>query len=125
MKQEKEKKIIMYPIEKYKFFNTTTRNGSTKIIAVTTYAGKTVRGVAICHPEDKFDEQKGKEIAAARCAVRVAKKREARAEKKYAEANRAYGDAVRNLGKMNEYCDDACVARDEAEAYLENLLKNL
>ena len=115
----------MYPIEKYKFFNTTTRNGSTKIIAVTTYAGKTVRGVAICHPEDKFDEQKGKEIAAARCAVRVAKKREAQAEKKYWEANNALYNANVQFGKMEEYWNDACMARETAEEHLEDILEKL
>ena len=39
----------MYPIEKYKFYT----NGS-RVIAVSSYAGKTVRGVAVCHAGDTF-----------------------------------------------------------------------
>ena len=44
----------MYPIEKYKFYT----NGS-RVIAVSTYAGKTVRGVAVCHAGDAFSLEKG------------------------------------------------------------------
>ena len=46
-----------------------------KVIAVSTYAGKTVRGIAICSPEDKFDIEFGKKLAAARCNEKVAEKR--------------------------------------------------
>lgn len=48
----------MYPIEKYKFYT----NGS-RVIAVSTYAGKTVRGVAVCHAGDAFSLEKGKKLA--------------------------------------------------------------
>ena len=47
----------MYPIEKYKFYT----NGS-RVIAVSTYAGKTVRGVAVCHAGDTFSLEKGKKL---------------------------------------------------------------
>ena len=56
----------MYPIEKYRYFT----NGS-KVVAVSTYAGKTVRGVANCDPNDEFSLEKGKELAAARSALHV------------------------------------------------------
>lgn len=39
----------MYPIEKYRYYT----NGQ-RVIAVSTYAGKTVRGVAACDPNDTF-----------------------------------------------------------------------
>ena len=55
-----------YPIDKYRFYD-----AGNKIIAVSTYAGKQVRGVAICHPDDKFDIETGKKIAAARCNFRI------------------------------------------------------
>ena len=58
----------MYPIEKYKFYT----NGS-RVIAVSTYAGKTVRGVAVCHAGDTFSLEKGKKLAALRCAEKIAK----------------------------------------------------
>ena len=36
----------------YQFY----KDNSDNIIAVSTYAGHTVRGVAKCHPNDEFDE---------------------------------------------------------------------
>ena len=46
-----------------------------KVIAISTYAGKPVRGVAICSVHDEFDLEKGKKLAAARCNAKVAKLR--------------------------------------------------
>ena len=40
-----------------------------KVIAITTYAGKTVRGIAKCSPDDSFSKEKGEELAVARCDV--------------------------------------------------------
>ena len=61
-------------------------DASGNIYAISTYAGKTVRGVAKYNPKDKFDEKIGMELAAARCNQKVAKKRFARAIKKVNEA---------------------------------------
>lgn len=92
----------MYPIEKYRFYT-----HDRKVIAVSTYAGKTVRGVSECAPSDKFDLETGKKIAAARCAVRIAKKRVARAERKYEEANEMVKKARSHLVRMRGYLYDA------------------
>lgn len=43
----------MYPIEKYRYYT----NGR-RVIAVSTYAGKTVRGVATCDPGDEFSMER-------------------------------------------------------------------
>ena len=75
----------MYPISKYKFFVTPDK---TRVFAVSTYAGKTVKGTAKCDPRDTFDLNFGKELAAARCAAKVAKKRKARAAKQVLKAHR-------------------------------------
>ena len=64
--------------ENYKFVIT-----DDKVIALSSFAGRTVRGVAKCHPNDKFDVEYGKALAAARCGVKIAKKRYARARDKY------------------------------------------
>ena len=45
----------MYPFEKYRYYT-----AGNKIIAVSTYAGKTVRGIAKCAEGDTFDIEKGK-----------------------------------------------------------------
>lgn len=60
----------MFPIEKYHFIK--TRN---KIIAMSTFAGKTVKGVAKLNPKDEYDEEFGKRLAAARCNLKIAQKR--------------------------------------------------
>ena len=67
-----------FPLEKYRYYI-----AGNKIIAVSTYAGRTVRGVAICHPQDSFDIEAGKKLAAARCNQKVADKRYERALSKY------------------------------------------
>lgn len=112
----------MYPIEKYRYFHAKTASGQDKIIAVTTYAGKTVRGVAICHPVDSYDEQKGKELAAARCAIKVAKKRLIRASKKKDEANIALTAIEKHFGDMEEYVADAEIEFDECVNHLAEVL---
>ena len=47
---------------------------------MSTFAGKTVVGVAHCAPADEFNIEIGKKIAAARCSVKIAEKRMKRAE---------------------------------------------
>ena len=108
---------MTYPIEKYRFYTT-----GNKVIAVSTYAGKTVRGVARCAPEDTFDMEKGKQIAAARCAVRIAEKRFSRAERKETEAWNALKQAESYMNKMSEYVNDADDALYAANCVLDNLL---
>ena len=49
----------MYPLEKYKYYQ-----AGNKVIAVSTFAGRTVRGVAKCNPKDNFDLEKGKMLPA-------------------------------------------------------------
>lgn len=46
-----------------------------KVIALTSYAGKTVKGIAKCHPNDEFNEEIGKKIAAVRCNQKIAMKK--------------------------------------------------
>ena len=98
-----------FPLEKYKFFV----NGN-KVIAVSRYAKKTVRGVANCHPDDKFSLEIGKQIAAARCNEKVAVKRYARAERKCHEAEAELEVAQTKYAKMREYMSDAYIAMNEA-----------
>ena len=100
----------MYPMEKYKYY--TTNN---KVIAVSTYAGKTVRGVAKCDPRDTFDLEKGKILAAKRCNEKVAKRRYARAQRCVKDAARDLQVAQRHYYKMLRYMNDAHDAYSQAE----------
>ena len=43
--------------------------------AVTTFAGRTVTGVAYDHPTDTFDEEFGKNLARMRCEKKIYKKK--------------------------------------------------
>ena len=104
---------------KYKIFT----NANSDVIAVSTYAGKTVKGVAKCDPRDTFDMNKGIEIAEARCAKKVADKRLTRARKKYAEAEQKFRDAETYLHKMSDYISDATEALEKAENALDSILE--
>lgn len=110
----------MFPIEKYKFYT----NGS-RVIAVSTYAGRTVRGIAVCHADDEFSLEKGKQLAALRCAEKIARKSLSRAECKVDEAYWAYVDAEEHLNKMCDYKDDAIYELDEIITAKNDLLDSL
>ena len=105
-----------YPLEKYHFYFHGNR-----VIAASTYAGRTVRGIAVCAEGDEYDIEKGKKLAAARCNLRIAQKRVARAKKRWEEANAAITTAVNHRDKMNTYYDDSVVAFDEAMRAVESL----
>lgn len=73
------------------------------VVATSTYAGKTVRGVARCHPNDEFDMDKGIQLAVYRCNLKVADKRQARAARKVKEAKLALYEAQVFLDEMLDY----------------------
>ena len=109
-----------YPLSKYRFYT----NGN-RIIAVSTYAGKTVRGVAICHPDDNFDLETGKRLAAARCNEKIAAKRLDRASKKAMQAGLDVETAKQRLAKMQDYYNDAFVAYNTAAQEHDALIASL
>ena len=113
---------MKYPLEKYRFY-TYTENDVLHVAAVSTYAGRFVRGLAKCDPKDTPSIEKGKQIAAARCNLKIAEKRAKRANKKYAEAIEFYEKAQNHLNKMIIYIADAELAVDDAHAELKELLK--
>ena len=47
---------MKYSLDKYKYFTYYDKNGKKTISAVSTYAGKTVKGYAKCDPRDNFSE---------------------------------------------------------------------
>lgn len=106
---------------KYHYY--TTKDNT--VIAASTYAGRTVKGVAKCDPADNFDIEKGKNLAAARCNHKVAMKRLKRASQKYVEAEKAAIEAVEWFNKIQRYYMDSVDALDEATAELVNLAENM
>ena len=109
-----------YPIDKYRFYD-----AGSKIIAVSTYAGKQVRGVAICHPDDKFDIETGKKIAAAKCNEKVAMKRVARANMKVKQAQADFEKAQKHLENMKQYLNDAVIAYNDAGIATDRIIESL
>ena len=93
-----------------------------KVIAVSSFAGQTVRGVAKCNPADEFDSEKGAALAAARCGVKIAEKRVKRAYSKVDEAKAQVAAAMAHLEKMMKYQADAEANLNSAQFELEATL---
>ena len=96
-----------------------------KVIAVSTYAGKTVRGVAICSPDDAFDLEFGKKLAAARCNEKVAAKRYERANSKMNNLLNQENDLQDALHKAADYYHDSFLAYNEAAQAVDQLIASL
>lgn len=115
---------MKYPLEKYKYFTFKNEKGGTTIVAVSTYAGKTVKGYAKCDPADTFDLEKGKMLAAARCNAKIAEKRAMRSADKYMEALKEVENATAKFDKMRQYFFDAQDQYEVATTELNDILKN-
>ena len=105
-------------------YNTYT-NGVDKVIVTSTYAGKTVRGIAKCSSEDKFDLEIGKKLAKARCDEKVAFKRMRSAQRRLVHTRQVVSDILVYLHKVEEYETDAHMAWVFARNERENLEKTL
>lgn len=110
----------MYPFEKYRYYT-----AGNKIIAVSTYAGKTVRGVAKCAEGDTFDLEKGKRLAALRCAEKIAFKRAERAMDKVVEAQKKVQAAQVYRNKMDVYYADACSDIEDIKDAIYEILEDM
>lgn len=116
---------MKYGIDKYKYIVHEMKDGKIRVIALSTYAGKTVRGVANCLPEDEFNLEKGKKLAAARCGLKVAEKRAKRANEKFSEATDESIKAKRQLNKMKNYLLEANDEVFKYRDYIKELLKEM
>ena len=113
--------MYSFDYEKYNYFT----NGSRKVVAVATYAGKPVRGIAKCDPKDTFSFATGKELAAARCNAKIAKKRKANAYNQMTAAKAAFEKAQRHFHDMTEYYESACEAFDVANDKVDSIESKL
>ena len=113
----------MFPIDRYRFYIYTDKQNRVHTIAVSTYAGKTVKGEAICSTEDTYNEEKGKALAAARCNLKVAQKRLKAADKAVNQADIDYENAAIRLSDMQNYCRDALHRELEAQAELKKVFE--
>lgn len=107
----------------FKYKHVVLENGD--VISISSFAGKTVRGVAHCHPEDKFNLDKGIAIADAKCALKIAKLREKRATKCMCDAHDAFMKADELLDKEERYYADAISEVAHAQDKLDKLLASV
>ena len=91
------------------------------IVAMSTFAGKVVTGVARCAPSDEFNIDAGKKLAAARCSVKIAEKRMKRASACRAIAAEAAAYWNDRLEQMVKYDEDSAVAFEAACDALANI----
>ena len=101
--------MIKSPTYKFYQYNHQRADGSSnvRIVAVSSFAGKPVKGYADLHPMDEFDLEYGQALAAARCAEKIAAKRCKRAYNKVDEATARVNAAMAHLQKMMQYEADA------------------
>ena len=104
-------------MKKYKFYS----DGANKIIAVSSYAGRPVRGVAKCDPRDNFNQKKGEELAQARCNLKIALKRTKRANAEVDKAKAERDRAQARIDKMTAYLTDATHQRMQADNELKRI----
>ena len=118
--------MAKYPVEKYNIVvHQHPTYHTTEIIAFSTYAGKVVKGHAICQVGDNYNEEAGKKLAIARCAAKIACKRQTRAAKLLAKANKELQNAQKYVINMTNYFDDACQEVHETKAELASILASM
>lgn len=113
-------------MSKYKFYHyTDKKDGKNVISAVSTYAGRTVKGYAKCDPRDTFSEENGQKLAAARCNANVAEKRLKRAAAKVKEAQLQLAHAQAYAARMQDYYNGALAANIAAQENVAVIVENL
>ena len=117
---------MRYPIDKYQIaVHQHPDYLGTEIIARSTYAGETVKGKAICHDGDTYNEENGIKLAVARCAEKIAKRRAARATRLLKKANDQLAMAQKYVADMTAYHNDAVAELAEAQTEVADILATM
>lgn len=98
---------------------------SNKIVALSSFAGKTIKGVAKCDPSDSFSTEFGVELAVARCNSKVASKRVKYAAKKLIDAQVTLEEAQKQFELMFAYYNDSIRRSKEADDEVESILDSI
>ena len=94
---------------RYKFIE-----AGNKVICISTFAKKPIKGIAKCAPSDTFDIEVGKKLAQLRCDEKVADHRASRAAQKYIEAAQIMFDAIEYYHDMKAYFLESEMRYEEA-----------
>lgn len=84
-----------------------------KIICLSSYGKKVVRGIAKCSPNDSFDLAIGEKLAQLRCDEKVEAKRLNRATEKYFKAIVQLNEARDYFFAMEQYYNNSKVRYDD------------
>ena len=95
------------------------------VVALSTFAGEVVRGVARCAPNDVFDIEAGKKLAEARCSAKIAHKRLRRAEDMVEWATEGFEYFSEQVEKYKKYENDSLEKVKNATAQLAKLEESL
>lgn len=96
-----------------------------KVVALSSYAGKTVRAEAQCADTDAFDPEVGKKLAELRINKKVSKLRMKRAKRKRAEAMKNLAEAQKWIDKMEVYLENSFDAYVQAALDYDNYMEQL
>ena len=85
---------------RYKFYT----NNKNIVIAVSSYAGKRVKGIAKLNPGDTFNLEYGKRLAQYRCDIKVLTMREQAETVKFMETKAHLMNFLENLKSAEKLC---------------------
>lgn len=96
-----------------------------EIIAISTFAGRDVKGIAKCDPRDTYSEEKGIALAEARCDRKICVKRVKRAAAKMSYLKAVIDDLQKMYNDAAEYHTEAQAALAASEARLTEMTQSL
>lgn len=105
---------------KYKYIH-----NDRETICISSYARKTVKGIAKANPNDSYNKEKGELLAKARCDFKVACKRLKNATDRLNEAEEFMSTITDYYERMLNYYEDAVAEKTTAKNNLESLLETL
>lgn len=100
----------------------TYHNGN-QVIVVSTYAKKPVRGIAKCDPRDEYSHEFGEKLAKARCDMKVAEKRLARAQEKVNWYKELMDEVYKGYLDAKDYLNTAEKEFEKARRFKNEVLK--
>lgn len=93
-----------------------------KVIAISRYKGKTVRGIAKCCDTDTFKVESGKALAVERCMQKIAEKIYKDKKEKLIKAQLDFDKARLQLRKAEKECDAAFTDTSREEDKVKSIL---
>lgn len=96
-----------------------------KVVCVSSFAKKKIKGIAKCSPNDTFDIEIGKQLSRSRCDLKIATKRYAKAHNLLIEKLKEISNLQEEKREIHAYEVKAYDTYIDALYKLEHLSKNL